>query len=120
VHGNQVALLERSRCFQSSQMTCTTCHNVHIPQRDAVAFSSRCLGCHKPESCGMYAKMGSQIASDCVDCHMPRQESSAIVSGTKGVKIRPFVRTHWIKIYSRASLREPSQTSFFPLHGSPS
>ena len=32
VHGNQVALLEKSRCFQSSpSMTCSTCHDLHAP-----------------------------------------------------------------------------------------
>src|SRR6185369_12136620 len=30
VHGNQVALLERSKCFKSSSMTCSTCHDVHV------------------------------------------------------------------------------------------
>jgi hypothetical protein len=104
VHGNQVALLARSRCFQASLMTCTTCHDVHAAQRDAAAFSHRCLNCHKPESCGMYPKTGPQIANDCVDCHMPRQESNAIVSGANGVRVRPLVRTHWIKIYPNQSL----------------
>ena len=40
VHGNQVALLERSRCFQNSpQMSCITCHDVHAPERSAAAYS---------------------------------------------------------------------------------
>jgi len=68
VHGNQVALLERSRCFQySSKMSCTTCHDVHAPERTAAAYSDRCLGCHKPESCGLYPKLGQDIARNCVD-----------------------------------------------------
>ena len=46
VHANQMALLSRSRCFTSSQMTCTTCHDVHRPQRDVVELSGRCLTCH--------------------------------------------------------------------------
>ena len=61
VHGNQVMLLQRSRCFQSSPaMSCSTCHNVHVPQRDAAAFSSHCLSCHKAESCGEFKKSGLQ------------------------------------------------------------
>ena len=67
VHGNQVMLLQRSRCSQSSPaMSCSTCHNVHVPQRDEAAFSSHCLSCHKAESCGEFKKTGStlpQIAS---------------------------------------------------------
>jgi hypothetical protein len=42
VHGNQVALLERSRCFRASSMTCTTCHDVHRTQRDPRELSGRC------------------------------------------------------------------------------
>ena len=34
VHGNQVGLLQRSRCYLSSpNMTCSKCHDVHGPER---------------------------------------------------------------------------------------
>ena len=99
VHGNQVALLERSRCFESSHMTCSTCHNVHTTQRDAASFSQHCLACHKAENCGMHEKLGAKIADNCVDCHMPPQSSNAIVSDASGRKVRPLVRSHWIKVY---------------------
>ncbi len=99
VHGNQVALLERSRCFQSSAMTCSTCHNVHLPQRNAAAFSRNCLTCHKVEGCGMFEKLGHKIAGNCVDCHMPKLTSNAIVSTSAGRNLQPQVRTHWIKVY---------------------
>jgi hypothetical protein len=100
VHGNQIALLQRSRCYQSAAaMTCSTCHDVHTPQRDALAFSSRCLTCHKVESCGLHAKLGEQIASRCVDCHMPIQQSNLIVSDSNGKQVRAKVRSHWIKVY---------------------
>jgi hypothetical protein len=103
VHGNQIALLQMSRCYQSSaQMTCSTCHNLHEPQRNAAAFSSRCLTCHKMENCGLYAKMGAQIADKCIDCHMPNQLSNLIVSIFNGKQTKPSVRTHWIKIYPEA------------------
>lgn len=103
VHGNQVALLERSRCFQESQsMTCTTCHNVHAVQREAAAFSKYCLACHKPESCGLFPKLGNAITKDCVSCHMPLQQSNAIVSSFNGAKVQPMVRSHWIKAYPQA------------------
>ena len=104
VHGNQVMLLQRSRCFQSSPaMSCSTCHNVHVPQRDAAAFSSHCLSCHKAESCGEFKKTGSDIAANCVDCHMPKQESNLIVSGFEGRQVKPKVRSHWIKVYPETS-----------------
>jgi Cytochrome c554 and c-prime len=100
VHGSQIQLLKRSRCFQSSaNMTCTTCHDVHTVQRDAAAFSPRCLSCHQPQQCGEYPKMGEQISRDCVNCHMPLQESKVLFSNTNGKKIVPLVRNHRIAIY---------------------
>jgi cytochrome c554/c'-like protein len=105
VHGSQVELLEKSRCFQSSGMTCSTCHDVHTPQHDLAAFSARCLTCHKVERCGVYPKQGREIANKCIDCHMPNQESNLIVSEVDGRKIRPRVRNHWIKVYP--TMRDP-------------
>ena len=101
VHGNQVALLERSRCFQnSSKITCNFCHDVHTTERAAASYSDRCLTCHKPENCGMYPKLGAEIANNCIDCHMPVQDSNAIVSNVGGKQVKMQIRSHWIKIYS--------------------
>jgi hypothetical protein len=99
VHGSQVELLEKSRCFQQSAMTCLTCHDVHTTQHDLSSFSRRCLSCHKPET-AMFPKLNHQVASNCIDCHMPRQETNLIVFDWNGKKARPQVRSHWIKIYS--------------------
>jgi hypothetical protein len=99
VHGNQVALLERSQCFKDSQMTCSTCHNVHRPQRDVKDFSERCMSCHRLESCGLFPTAGRKIVNRCVDCHLPNQTSNVIVSSNDGVQVRPRVRNHWIKVY---------------------
>jgi hypothetical protein len=99
VHAHQVQLLERSRCFRSSSMTCTTCHNVHDTQRDIAHFAKACLTCHKVESCGMYATMGTKIQSNCVKCHMPRQQSSQIVFDAGGHKVQVQVRSHRIAVY---------------------
>jgi hypothetical protein len=99
VHGSQVELLKRSRCYQSSGITCSTCHDVHEVQRDLAAFSNRCLSCHKEESCGVFPKMGREIARNCIDCHMPNQQTDLIVADTNGRKVKPEVRNHWIKVY---------------------
>jgi hypothetical protein len=98
-HGNQIALLERSKCFKSSTMTCSTCHDVHVRQRDVGNFSERCLACHKVESCGLFPKRGRAIVGKCVDCHLPNQTSNVIISTHDGVRITPKVRNHWIKVY---------------------
>ena len=99
VHGNQVALLARSPCFQQSEMTCSTCHNVHLPQRDAAAFSQQCLSCHKVQSCGLFPVRGHQLAENCVDCHMPNLPTSQIITRNDGATAQPRVRSHWIKVY---------------------
>ncbi len=77
VHGGQWLRLTKSRCFKSSPaMTCTTCHDVHTPQRDPGAFAARCLTCHQVENCGVFSKLGHRIDRRCVDCHMPLQRTT--------------------------------------------
>jgi hypothetical protein len=105
VHGNQVALLARSQCFRASEMTCSTCHDVHRTQRDVGQLSGRCLTCHTPRSCGLYPSRGEAIVGRCVDCHMPLQQSNTIISGHEGRQERPAVRTHWIKVYPGTASR---------------
>jgi hypothetical protein len=110
VHGNQVQLLKESKCYQSSSMSCTTCHNPHKTQRDAASYSPTCLSCHKPQDCGEHAKMGDKIANDCVDCHMPLQESEALTSETNGKEIKLLIRNHHIAIYSDTGQAQAAQT----------
>ena len=101
VHGNQVELLTQSRCFRSSNMTCLTCHDVHTPQHDLAQFSARCLTCHKPDS-ATFARADHPVTKNCIDCHMPRQETNLIVFDWKGTSVRPEMRNHWIKVYPAA------------------
>ena len=98
VHGDQVGLLKKSRCFRASAMTCVTCHDVHTSQHDLQEFSQHCLNCHKPET-DMFPKLNHQAASDCIACHMPLRETNLIVFDWKGNKVKPQVRSHWIKAY---------------------
>jgi hypothetical protein len=99
VHGNQVQLLESSRCYLSSQMTCVTCHNVHTVQRDAAAYSHYCLDCHQAKQCGKFATLGEAITKDCVDCHMPLKKSNALFSNANQQTLQLPVRTHRIAVY---------------------
>jgi Cytochrome c554 and c-prime len=99
VHGNQVALTQRSRCYRNSQMTCTTCHDVHAPERAAASYSAKCLQCHQDRDCGEFAKLGAKIRDDCIDCHMPLQNSNLIVSDLNGQEVKARIRNHWIKVY---------------------
>ena len=100
VHGNQVALAQRSRCYQSPQMSCTTCHEVHTQERPAAAYSEKCLKCHKDSDCGEFARLGARIRDTCTDFDMPVQESNLIISNVNGKEIKARMRNHWIKVYS--------------------
>ncbi len=105
VHGNQVGLLERSKCYRSSaQMSCSTCHDVHAAGQPLESYSHKCLSCHQWESCGMSAQMGHAIANKCIDCHMPVEETNVIVSQTAGQVVHAKMRNHWIKVYADISL----------------
>jgi Cytochrome c554 and c-prime len=100
VHGNQVGLLERSRCYrESAKMSCSTCHDVHKPEQAAATYSQRCMGCHRPQSCGVVRRLGLKNAGNCIDCHMPVEPTSVIVSETAGREVRATMRNHWIKVY---------------------
>jgi hypothetical protein len=110
VHGNQVELLKQSRCFIDSSMTCLTCHNVHVAQHDLAEFSQRCLSCHKPAS-ATFAKPDHPVVSNCIDCHMPRQETNLIVFNSVGKQLKPEMRSHRIKVYpSPISNKDTSHT----------
>ncbi len=106
VHGGHTQLLQRSRCFRSSAtMTCSTCHDVHAPQRDLASFAPKCLACHKIESCGKFATLGRKISDQCVVCHMPLQSTDLIISSANGTKLQPKVRNHQIAIYPEVQLQ---------------
>ena len=67
-----------SRCYQqSTELTCTTCHNPHIPVRDQERLTwhrARCLSCHAEEACGLDVarRLEQQPNDDCMSCHMPK------------------------------------------------
>src|SRR5208282_1460792 len=106
VHGNQVTLLKRSRCFQSSPgMSCATCHDPHAPERPAAEYSVRCLDCHQAQQCGEVRKVGKQLASNCIDCHMPVQSSNLLVLDADDTRLKAKVRNHWIRVYPRNAPR---------------
>jgi hypothetical protein len=105
VHGNQVGALELSKCFNSSNMTCSTCHDVHERPASAESYSRRCLTCHQMQTCGKYPVLGQAIRTKCVSCHMPLGESGKIVSNTGGHTLRMLARTHQIAVYPIVSAR---------------
>jgi hypothetical protein len=111
VHGNQVALLEKSRCFQSAaSMTCSTCHNLHEPEHEAASYSGKCLTCHQTSACPTFSKMPTPAVTNCVDCHMPLQESNSLRVDLDNQQVPIKVRNHWIRVYpSQASPHQNSE-----------
>ncbi len=100
VHGNQVGLLQRSKCYQgSATMSCSTCHNVHEPEMAAATYSEKCMTCHQWQSCGVAKTQGAAIKTKCIECHMPVEETKVIASETAGQTVRARMRNHWIKVY---------------------
>lgn len=100
VHGNQVGLLQRSKCFRSSpDMSCSTCHDVHRPERDLADFVPKCLACHQTDHHPMAEQLGERLTASCIDCHMPNRRSRAIEINTPGSRVALYYRSHAIGIY---------------------
>jgi hypothetical protein len=110
VHGKQMQLLRSSRCFQKSDMTCTSCHNSHEPEKNKVAaFVSKCMDCHQNSAHAVNSMKDNDqkkrdfnlVSLNCIDCHMPLQTSKTIYfNNGAGSKNIPYViRTHKIAIY---------------------
>lgn len=106
VHGNQLQLLQSSKCYIYSNLTCTTCHDVHKNTRGVNAvYVEKCLSCHNtsnPTYCKITNQLGDEmLKANCINCHMPALTSQKItvqVSDTLP-RIQFSVHTHHIAIY---------------------
>ena len=106
VHGKQYQLLMASACFQkSSVLTCGSCHNTHVEERNNMKlFSSRCISCHTTVShdgVNMPETLRAGLINNCIDCHMPLLPSKAILLqlADQSKSTPDFIRTHRIAIY---------------------
>jgi hypothetical protein len=84
-------------------MTCNTCHDAHKSQRGELSFySQKCMSCHTDLNVigGVtHRRLGMQVKTNCVDCHMPLQESKVISVFLEG-DIKPTaakIRSHFIR-----------------------
>ncbi len=115
VHGNQVGLLRRSRCFRASpEMSCATCHDVHQPQRDVAWFAQKCLACHATDHHRMADQLGERMITLCIDCHMPERRSTAIEINTPTKRFALYYRSHAIGIYPEVTAAVLHSTSANP------
>jgi hypothetical protein len=88
-----VAATRIRRCAARCAMKCTR----PKARRPLIRKS---LKCHKESECGEFAKLGAKIRDNCIDCHMPVQESNLIISNLNRKQIKARMRNHWIKVYS--------------------
>ena len=63
--------LRKSKCFEQSQMTCTTCHDPHQAAQASQHYEAICRSCHQSAH---PAKMAA-----CLDCHMPKRRTDDVV-----------------------------------------
>lgn len=101
---NQLRRLEKSACFQKSEMSCFTCHDAHRNERgQATLFVDRCLKCHQPDNCGQRKTTGTTIDRLCVECHMPLVEDTDVRVLGEGAMPVPKMRDHRIQIWRAAT-----------------
>jgi hypothetical protein len=109
VHGNQNGLLASSKCFNLSQMNCSSCHNVHEAQyNEPKLFSQKCMGCHTSpagKECKLLPPEKIKLSDNCIDCHMPMLPSNNILLQLpeKQTLHPDYVRTHRIAIYLKST-----------------
>ena len=115
VHGNQLGVLSASKCFRLSKtMTCTTCHNAHKNETgNTVLFSQRCVSCHTNQHKQIAGLSNDMLKNNCIDCHMPLQESTSISFLLKKDKppVNAVMRTHYITIYNDETKKFIDQNS---------
>jgi hypothetical protein len=93
-------LLESSKCFIGSNLTCSTCHDTHVNDRDKVVlYAARCMTCHNKDThneCKLTNQLSAAVlTNNCISCHMPAFSSKLIVAGQSGA----LIHTHHIAIY---------------------
>jgi hypothetical protein len=104
---NQHPRLLMSKCYsETDSMNCATCHNPHQNEHaNLQLFSQRCMKCHQVEDCGQFPTSGKRIASNCIDCHMPKQKDQKIKMETVAESEAQFpeIRDHFIRIEPTAT-----------------
>lgn len=99
-HANNVIPLKSSECFKkSSNMTCLTCHDVHLKEPPNLEkFTQKCLSCHQSVT---HKNFSLEIAkNNCIDCHMPQMDWKMGFINKEKEKLKIKFRSHQIKIYN--------------------
>ncbi|MFT4024262.1 MAG: multiheme c-type cytochrome [Flavihumibacter sp.] len=102
MHGMQMQLLQQSKCYQQSQLTCISCHSSHATAGNAAtSFLNTCMSCHQQSA---HSKQMISENGNCISCHMPLRASKSLDfnNGEKKGAIPYKLRTHRIAIYPEA------------------
>ncbi len=104
---NQVQYLLESKCYQrTDSLTCTTCHDPHVPMNESAVKSTHasCLKCHAPYDCGERRRLPDEIRNNCVGCHMPARDKVQVFFFTQDDDYWPPVKRweHRIGVYPEA------------------
>jgi len=98
---SQVRRLALSECFvQSPEMSCTTCHDAHLPPRleGRSAMVQRCLSCHadiaEHGASAWQPSLAEGKTADCIDCHMPARRPLDLLNVS--------IQDHWIRVVQDA------------------
>ena len=82
---SHAARLAQSECFVASDMTCTTCHDPHVPVSSlgVDSFNAACTSCHTPDAASVLCSRSvtndaERMTGDCSGCHMPKSGTSDI------------------------------------------
>jgi tetratricopeptide (TPR) repeat protein len=67
--------LRKSKCFEQSQMTCTTCHDPHQAAQTPRHYEAICRHCHQSAHPASMHSRGTA----CLDCHMPQRRTDDVV-----------------------------------------
>jgi hypothetical protein len=88
--------LQKSRCFTSSKLTCTTCHVAHQDARrdDPRFYNDKCKTCHSAPTSLRHAD--NRKDGNCISCHMQVVQLHVALKFTD----------HYIRVLPPASQRE--------------
>lgn len=85
-------------------MTCATCHNPHQQEHaNLKLFSKRCMKCHETQDCGQFEHSGARIATNCIDCHMPKRDDKKTKMAVGNALVFPEIRDHYIRVQKDAT-----------------
>jgi tetratricopeptide (TPR) repeat protein len=117
---NQIKYLRQSRCFQNSnEMTCTTCHDPHRPERAGASGIESCLKCHRSADCGEQARLPEALRTRCVDCHMPSYIKINVNFETEDDRYVPPIRRCDHRIAIRPRARDEVLRDWYRAQGDP-